>query len=132
MRCQKTKQDGERCRANALSDGKFCSLHSDSRKAAELGSKGGRRRAIFNSDNLKRFPAPQSATDVRDLLAQSMVELRAGELDPRIVSSMCCLVAEFLKALEHCTIEEVIEPLEKERAQAPGITHAANGNKEDA
>jgi len=98
-------------------------MHSG--RAAELGSKGGRRRAIFCPDKLKQLP------DVRDLLAQSMVELRAGELDPRIASSICSLVAEFLKTLELCTIEEVIEPLERERAQARGGRHAAaNRNKE--
>jgi hypothetical protein len=132
MRCQKTKRDGNRCGANALSHGKFCSLHSDSCKAAELGRKGGRRRAIFNPDKLKRFPAPKTAADVRDFLAQSMVELRSGELDPRIASSICCLVGEFLKTLELCTIEKIVEPLERERSQGPGIRHAANGNKEDS
>lgn len=115
MRCHKAKQDGSRCRANALSNGKFCSLHSDSRKAAELGSKGGRRRAIFRSENLKPLPAPKTAADVRDLLGLAMVELRGGELDPRIAGSICCLAAEFLKTLELCTIEEIIEPLERER-----------------
>jgi hypothetical protein len=32
-----------------------------------------------------------------------MVELRAGQLDPRIATSTCCLVTEFLKYLELCT-----------------------------
>jgi hypothetical protein len=105
-------------------------MHSG--RAAELGSKGGRRRAIFSPEKLKAFPAPKTAADIRDLLAQSMVELRAGQLEPRIASSICCLVAEFLKALELCTIEEVIEPLERERAETQGLRHATNGNKEDS
>jgi hypothetical protein len=118
MRCHKTKANGETCKASALRGRRYCALHSEDGRAAELGSKGGRRRAIFSPDKLKPFPAPKTAADVRDLLAQSMVELRSGELDPRIASSMCALVAEFLKTLEHCAIEEVIEPLERERAEA--------------
>ena len=132
MRCHKTERDGNTCKASALIGKKYCALHFDEGRAAEIGSKGGRRRARFSPDNLKPLPAPKTAADVRDLLAQSMVELRAGELDPRIASSICSLVAEFLKTLELCTIEEVIEPLERERAQAREMKHAANRNKEDS
>jgi hypothetical protein len=130
MRCQKTKRDGSQCKANALGGKKLCALHSDPGKAAELGSKGGRRRTLFSPDKLMPFAAPKTAADVRDLLAQSIVEVRAGQLDPRIATSICCLVTEFLKTLEACTIEEVIEPLERERAQERGFQDATNGNKE--
>jgi hypothetical protein len=130
MRCKALNKLGVPCGAPAANLGKFCVMHSG--RAAELGSKGGRRRAIFNPDKLKLFPAPKTAGDVRDLLAQSMVELRAGQLDPRIASSICCLAAEFLKTLEMCTIEDVIEPLEQECAQTRGMRHATDGNKENA
>jgi len=130
VRCQKTKRDGNTCKASALTGKKFCALHSDPAKAAELGSKGGRRRAIFSPDKLKPLPVPKTAVEARDLLAQSMVELRAGDLDPRIATAICCLVGEFLKTLELCTLEEVIEPLERERAQQRGLKHATNGNQE--
>jgi hypothetical protein len=131
MRCQKTKRDGTQCKASALVAKPFCALHSEPDRAAELGSKGGRRRAVFSPDKLMTFPAPKTAADVRDLLAQSIVELRAGQLDPRIATSICCLVTEFLKSLEVCTIEEVIEPLERERASERGVKDAINGNKEN-
>lgn len=130
MRCQKTKRNGSQCKASALVGQKFCALHSDPAKAGELGSKGGRRRSIFSPDKLMPFAAPKTAADVRDLLAQSIVEVRAGQLDPRIATSICCLVTEFLKTLEACAIEEVIEPLERERAQARGVKDATNGNQE--
>jgi hypothetical protein len=103
MRCQKPKRDGSPCKASALTGNKYCALHSDAGRAAELGSRGGRRRTVFSPASLKMFPAPKSAADARDLLAQSMVELRAGQLDPRIATSTCCLVTEFLKCLELCT-----------------------------
>jgi len=104
-------------------------MHSG--RAAELGSKGGRRRAKFNPNQLKPFLAPKTATDVRDLLAQSMIEVRVGELEPRIATALCSLAAEFVKTLELCAIEEVIEPLERERAQARGgVSHAPNRNQE--
>lgn len=128
MRCHKTKGDSNRCKASARIGKKYCALHSEEGRAAELGSKGGRRRARFNPESLKSLPAPKTAADVRDLLAQSMVELRAGELDPRIATSICGLVGEFLKTLELCTLEAVIEPLERERALERGVRDATDGN----
>ena len=116
MRCKARNKSGGSCGAPAVNGSAHCVMHSG--RAAELGSKGGRRRAIFSPDKLKPLAAPKTAADVRDLLAQSMVELRAGELDPRIATSICSLAAEFLKTLELCTIEEVIEPLERERLRA--------------
>jgi len=132
MRCQKIKRDGSGCGASALTGKKHCALHADPKRAAELGSKGGRRRAIFSPDQLMPFSPPKTAAEVRDLLAQSMVEARAGQLDPRIVTSICDLANEFWKALEVCTIEEVVEPLERERAQQRGLNHATNRKQEDS
>ncbi len=131
MRCQKTKRDGNMCKANALIGKKYCALHSDDGRADELGSRGGRRRTMFDPEKLMSFPPPKTAAEVRDLLAQSIVELRAGQLDPRIAASICCLVTEFLKSLEVCTIEEVIEPLEREHASESRFKDAINRNKEN-
>ena len=130
MRCKAKTRAGGPCGAPAMNGSGFCVMHSG--RAAELGSKGGRRRARFSPDKLKPFPTPKTAADVRDLLAQSMVELRAGELEPRIAGSICCLVAEFLKTLELCTIEEVVEPLERERSLTRGLKHAPDGNQENS
>ena len=60
MQCQEKKRDGSRCGAHALADEKYCPLHSEPGKAAELGRKGGRRRTVHNPENLKEFPAPKS------------------------------------------------------------------------
>jgi hypothetical protein len=87
MQCQHKKRDGKRCRASALTDNINCSLHAQPGRAAELGSKGGRRRKIFNTSDLREFAAPKSAADLRELLAESIIEIRAGKLDPRIANA---------------------------------------------
>jgi hypothetical protein len=38
---------------------KHCALHSDVGRAAELGSRGGRRRTVFSPEQLIRFPHPR-------------------------------------------------------------------------
>ena len=47
----------------------------------------------------KEFPAPKSAADLRDLLADSIVGIRSGKLDPKLANSISYLGAGFLRAL---------------------------------
>ena len=119
MRCQAKNRSGTACGAPAMIGGRVCVMHSG--RASELGSKGGRRRAGFSTDKLMPFAAPKTAADVRDLLAQSIVEVRAGQLDPRIAASICSLAAEFVKTLEVSTIEDAVERLERERNGERGV-----------
>jgi hypothetical protein len=85
MECEKEKRDGRRCGAPALSGKKCCSLHSEPGRAAELGSRGGHRRAVYAADGLKNYAEPTSAAGLRDLLPQSIVEIRMGKLDPKTI-----------------------------------------------
>jgi len=87
-------------------------MHSG--KAAELGSKGGRRRAAHSPDGLKEFSAPKSAADLRDLLAQSIIEIRTGKLDPKLANSISYLGSGFLRALEVSELERRLDALERQ------------------
>jgi hypothetical protein len=113
MQCQKKKRDGSQCRAHAPTGAKYCALHSEPGKAALLGSKGGRRRTVYNPDGLKEFTAPKSAADLRDLLAYSIVEIRSGKLDPKLANSISYLGAGFLRALEVSDLERRLKALER-------------------
>ena len=118
MQCQKKKRDGNQCRARARSGQKYCALHAEPGKAAELGSKGGRRRAIYSPDALQEFTAPRTAADLRDLLAQSIIEIRAGKLDPKLANSISYLGTGFLRAIEVADIQARLESLEREHQEA--------------
>jgi hypothetical protein len=102
---------GHRCKAKPHKDG-LCFFHSDPQRAAELGRKGGRRRAAFKLDELKEFEAPRSAAELRDLLAQSIIEIRTGRLDPKLANSISYLGAGFLRALEVSDLEARVVALE--------------------
>ena len=65
-----------------------------------LGSKGGRRRAVYKPENLTRFAAPKTAADLRDLFAQSIIEIRTGKLDSKSANAIAYLGTGFLRALE--------------------------------
>ena len=120
MQCQKKKRDGARCRARARSGHNYCALHAEPGKAAELGSKGGRRRALCSPDALKEFREPRSAADLRDLLAQSIIEIRAGKLDPKLANSISYLGAGFLRALEVSDLEARLLALETSAENGDG------------
>jgi hypothetical protein len=112
MQCQHKKRDGRRCGASALKDQTRCAIHAQPGRAAELGSKGGRRRAAYGPGDLKDFAAPKTAADLRELLAESIIEIRAGKLDPRIANALGYLGASYLRALEVADVESRLSALE--------------------
>jgi hypothetical protein len=113
-RCIAKARSGERCKSAPMRGKKKCMFHTGN-FARTLGSKGGHRRAIFNPDELKEFSAPKSASDLKDLLAQSLVDVRRGNLDPRVANSISCLGAGFVKAIEISDLEARLTALERPR-----------------
>jgi hypothetical protein len=109
MQCKPEKRDGERCGAQALTGQTHCAMHAHPGRAAELGSRGGRRRATYRSTDLREFAAPKTAADLRELLAESIIEIRAGKLDPRIANALGYLGASYLRALEVSDIEKRLD-----------------------
>jgi hypothetical protein len=112
MQCEHKKRDGNRCKAPALNEKTRCALHAEPGRAAELGSRGGRRRAVYGVGNLKDFAAPKTAADVCELLAESMIEIRHGKLDPRLANALGYLSASYLRALEVSDLEARFNALE--------------------
>ena len=110
MKCHGMNGAGKPCGAPAVGGTSHCLMHSG--RAAELGSRGGRRRTVYNPDCLKEFPAPKSAADLRDTLAQSIVELRTGKMDPKVANALGYLGASYLRALELADIESRLEKME--------------------
>lgn len=112
MQCRARKQDGKRCKARALAGNKRCALHAEPGRAAELGRKGGRRRAMGDREALKDFRPPKSASDVADLLAQSLIEVREGKADPKLANSISYLGTALLRALEVADLQKRVQALE--------------------
>jgi hypothetical protein len=97
-------------------------MHAQPGRAAELGSKGGRRRAICNPGELREFETPKTAADLRELLAESIIEIRAGKLDPRVANALGYLGASYLRALEVSEVEARLDALEaNQRTQERAI-----------
>ena len=113
MKCDRRNAEGKPCGAPSVRGTNKCVMHSG--RAAELGSRGGRRRTVHCSESLREFSAPKTAADLRDLLAQSIVEVRIGRLDPKLANSISYLGTGFLRALEISELEARLAVLETQR-----------------
>jgi len=87
VQCKATTSSSVRCKAKPHKDW-FCFFHSDPKKAAELGRKGGRRNWHTYETPLQPLAAPESAADVKRMLAKSMAEVRAGKMDPKLGTTL--------------------------------------------
>ena len=58
-------------------EGGLCYFHANPDKAAELGRNGGRRRKPTYQQATKQITPPESAADVRRMLAETMAEVKA-------------------------------------------------------
>ena len=118
--CQAIAASGERCKAKPHKNG-LCFFHSDPQRAADLGRKGGRRKVTFAPEELKEMAAPKSAEDIRDLLAQSIVELREGKLDSKRANAISYLSAGLLRAIEVVDLEARLEAKGEPGQSSPGV-----------
>jgi hypothetical protein len=70
---------------------------------------------------LKEFEPPKTAAELRDILAQSIIEIRNRKLDPKLANSISYLGTGFLRALEVSDLEARLLALE---------THAVDSKSE--
>ncbi|MGA8030246.1 MAG: hypothetical protein WB992_24145 [Bryobacteraceae bacterium] len=73
---------------------------------------------MYKPGDLKTFAAPRTAADLRDLLAESIVEIRAGKLDPRVANALGYLGASYLRSLEVSDVDLRLNALEANQRSA--------------
>ena len=112
VRCKATTSSGGRCKAKPHKDG-LCFFHSDPKKAAELGRKGGRRNRHTYETPLQPVAVPESAGDVKRMLAETMADIRGGRMDPKLGSTLGYLGMGLLRAFEVADFEQRLERLEE-------------------
>lgn len=118
-RCIAKARSGERCQSAPMRGKKKCMFHTGD-FASRLGTKGGHRRAIFNPEGLVAFSPPENAADLKKLFAQSIIEIRAAKLDPKLANSISYLGMGFLKALDLSDHEARLSAIEKHLAGDQG------------
>lgn len=112
--CSAKTKRGHPCRAAVVCGTRFCALHGDPTRAAELGRMGGlKNRHYVDTDEVTIAP-PSTPEDIKNLLAQAMADVRAKKLDPRTASTLTYMSGALLKAFESTDLEKRLARLEEE------------------
>jgi hypothetical protein len=101
QRCSAKNRNGKRCGAWAVRGEAQCVLHSDPERAAELGSKHGRKVTLLCLPELLNPPHRplKSAEEVCELLEETINRVRQGSLGLRDAHTIGFLSGVHLKAL---------------------------------
>ena len=132
VQCKATASSGNRCKAKPHKGG-LCLFHFDPEKAAELGRKGGRRNRHTYEAALRPVHVPESAGDVKRMLAETMADIRTERIDPKLGSTIGYLGMALLRAFEVAEFEQRLERLEQrneleEQAQQTGTSEAQDSH----
>lgn len=94
-KCNARTKLGNECRAPAVVGTQLCALHGDPERAAELGRMGGSRNRHYVDTEPVNIAPPSTPEDVKNVLAQAMVDVRAKKLDPRTGSALTYMSRSF-------------------------------------
>jgi len=115
-KCRFRKKNGKSCGADAQIGKDLCVFHDPAK--AEDGHRARRAGGINRSQSKTRLQ-PQTSDiplrttrDVSRLLAESINQLRRGQLDARVANAVGFLAGILLKALEQSRVEEGLNHLE--------------------
>jgi hypothetical protein len=115
-KCKSRKKDGNRCGAEAQSGKTMCIFHdptraADGRRARRMGGINRSRTAAVLPADMPDNPL-RNTKDISTLLAESINQVRRGQLDPRVANSIGHLASILLGALQQGPLEERLARLE--------------------
>jgi len=111
--CASITKTGAPCRAPA-GPGGLCFFHAHPEKAQVLGQVGGRK----NRQQLPEPPiGPFSATEIRNILAESIFGVRSKTLTPRAASAIAQLCNSMKSMLATAELEDRVARLEQQLAE---------------
>jgi hypothetical protein len=87
---------------------------------------------VYDSE-VRKVSVPESAGDVKRMLAETMADIRAERTDPKIGSTIGYLGMALLRAFEVAEFEQRLEQLEhrnelEEQAEQTGTSEAKDGH----
>src|SRR5438477_3278379 len=111
-RCHGTNKQGQPCGARATVSG-YCYMHTHPEKAAELGRAGGRQNRHAVDGLSTPLPALDSVPGVTAAIAQTIVDVHAKRLSPRIATGVAPLFNILLRSLDTEEQEKRLKSLEE-------------------
>ena len=117
-KCIAKTKSGKECRAAAVIGTPFCALHGDPERAAALGRMGGLKNRHYVETEPIVISPPTTPEEVMTVLAQTMADVLARRLDPRIASTITYMAGPILKAFECTDLHQRVARLEEEHPKA--------------
>jgi len=137
MQCEQIKANGERCQGLAMAGKPFCPFHDPSTAEKRVaGRKQGGKSRMRPAACLPTGTADvevKTSADVAKLLADTISQVRRGELQPRIGNAVGFLAATLLRAIEAAQLEDLAAEVERLKAlvgERHGAATIANGHTE--
>jgi Family of unknown function (DUF5763) len=95
--CKAQTKSGEPCNARATPNG-FCSIHSDPRRAADLGRMSGESRR-FQEAQIVLLP-PKTAGDLNSAMGQIFSEVCSRRMDLKLGTGLSYIASVLVKTIE--------------------------------
>ena len=112
--CSARTRAGKPCSAPATASG-YCNIHSRPDRAAALGRLGGKKNRHTPGPGASQdCHAPESADEVKQILADAIAGVRCGRVDPRIGNAIAYMATPLLKAFETAELEQRLLKMEEE------------------
>ena len=113
-KCSARTKQGNECRAAAVIGTRFCALHGDPERAAELGRMGGLRNRHYVDTEPISIAPPETPEDVKNVLRQAMVDVLAKKLEPRTATALTYMSRVLLEAFAATDLQKQLESLRQE------------------
>lgn len=115
MKCVLIKDNGEQCKANAMTESDYCYLHNpeiaeETKRLNQI--KGGENRSLTVTKPLQEVNVA-SGHDIFTLLNTTIKEVRAGEIDAKVANTIGYLAGVMIKAYEASVLEKRLLDLEE-------------------
>ena len=132
IKCISRKKSGSKCGADAQTGKQLCVFHDPEKSETVLRARraGGKARtrgaAVLPTDTPDH--SLRNTREVSEFLAESINQLRRGQLDPRVANGIGYLTSVLLRALELGPLEERVARLEAAAATSQ-ITRSATSER---
>ena len=111
--CKAKNKQGQPCAAAATTTG-YCYLHSNRERAADLGRTGGRKNRHVLEGAERPLPSMDTLGGLRAAIAQLVIDVYEGRVDPRRAAGMTPLLKTLLRVSEAEEMEARMATLEKQ------------------
>jgi hypothetical protein len=112
--CDGVTREGSGCRARPVASSRFCFFHDPDRQAERKAAQragGQKKRTAVLAESIPDAPL-KSAEDAVALLADTINQVRRGELDPKVANAVGYLTGLLMKGVRETEIERRLTALE--------------------